>query len=72
MFNQNGVMQLIENPHGEQGIASGRKKLMVHLPTGEVVSSYSAPERILRGLGWISTMVVTLTSSNTIGIPRLT
>lgn len=44
-------MQLVENP-AEQGGTSSRKKVLVHLPTGEVVSSYSFLERVLKELGW--------------------
>ncbi|KAK8295553.1 hypothetical protein V6Z12_D05G070300 [Gossypium hirsutum] len=42
VFN-NGVYRL-EN--------SLRRRVLVHLPSGEVVSSYSSLEHILRGLGW--------------------
>ncbi|KAF8034896.1 hypothetical protein BT93_C1045 [Corymbia citriodora subsp. variegata] len=45
-FFNNGVMRL-ENPQAEV-----QRKALVHLPTGEVISSYSSLERILRGLGW--------------------
>lgn len=31
---------------------SGRRKVLVHLPTGQEVSSYASLERILTGLGW--------------------
>ncbi|GLT76677.1 hypothetical protein SLA2020_483220 [Shorea laevis] len=55
---KNGVIRLIENPQaesadGSHGSASSRRsKVLVHLPTGEVISSYSSLEQILRGLGW--------------------
>ncbi|XP_042496232.1 flowering-promoting factor 1-like [Macadamia integrifolia] len=45
VFKPNGVIRLVENPPGE-------KKVLVHLPTGETISSYSTLERILLGLGW--------------------
>ncbi|KAJ4958653.1 hypothetical protein NE237_025764 [Protea cynaroides] len=45
VFRNNGVIQLVENPPGE-------RKVLVHLPTGEVISSYSSLEQILIGLGW--------------------
>ncbi|KAB1204500.1 Flowering-promoting factor 1 [Morella rubra] len=54
---RNGVFRLVENPQaeassdGRQGSGS-RKKVLVHLPTGQVVSSYSSLEQILTGLGW--------------------
>ncbi|XVF48155.1 hypothetical protein PTKIN_Ptkin03bG0168600 [Pterospermum kingtungense] len=42
VFN-NGVYRLESSP---------RRRVLVHLPSGEVVSSYSSLEQILRGLGW--------------------
>ncbi|XP_043719426.1 flowering-promoting factor 1-like [Telopea speciosissima] len=42
---KNGVIRLVENPPGE-------KKVLVHLPTGEAITSYTSLERILSGLGW--------------------
>ncbi|KAL0326431.1 UNVERIFIED_CONTAM: Flowering-promoting factor 1-like protein 2 [Sesamum calycinum] len=55
VFKNNGVMQLVENPseHNDgNGKRSSKRKVLVHLPTGQVVSSYSCLEQILRGLGW--------------------
>ncbi|GLT58319.1 hypothetical protein SLA2020_312210 [Shorea laevis] len=55
---KNSVIRLIENPQaeskdGRHGSASSRRsKVLVHLPTGELISSYSSLEQILRGLGW--------------------
>lgn len=51
VFKNNGVMQLVENP-GEHGGATTKRKVLVHLPTGQVVSSYTCLDQILRGLGW--------------------
>ncbi|KAE8700282.1 Flowering-promoting factor 1-like protein 1 [Hibiscus syriacus] len=42
VFN-NGVYRLESSP---------RARVLVHLPSGEVVSSYSSLDLILRGLGW--------------------
>ncbi|XVE97232.1 hypothetical protein REPUB_Repub03eG0003400 [Reevesia pubescens] len=42
VFN-NGVYRLESSP---------RRRVLVHLPSGEVVSSYSSLEHILSGLGW--------------------
>lgn len=42
---KNGVFRQAES-------SDGRKKALVHLPTGQVVSSYSSLEQILTGLGW--------------------
>ncbi|KAL3830355.1 hypothetical protein ACJIZ3_019157 [Penstemon smallii] len=53
VFKNNGVMQLVENyPAAEQGGATSKKKALVHLPTGHVVSSYNSLEQILKSLGW--------------------
>ncbi|EYU37354.1 hypothetical protein ABFS82_13G038900 [Erythranthe guttata] len=58
VFKNNGVMQLVENPsdvhcdNGRRSAASCKKKVLVYLPTGQVVSSYTCLEQILRGLGW--------------------
>ncbi|KAG9139809.1 hypothetical protein Leryth_020228 [Lithospermum erythrorhizon] len=58
---RNGVIRLVENPGAtgaeqvegrHQSSSSSRKKVLVHLPTGEIVSSYSTLEQILRNLGW--------------------
>ncbi|OWM77257.1 flowering-promoting factor 1-like protein 2 [Punica granatum] len=51
VFNK-GVYRLVENPQAEASSNSSRRKVLVHLPTGEVVNSYESLERILRGLGW--------------------
>ncbi|KAE9460320.1 hypothetical protein C3L33_07774, partial [Rhododendron williamsianum] len=32
--------------------STGRRKVLVHLPTGQAVSSYASLEQILSGLGW--------------------
>ncbi|GMY17766.1 flowering-promoting factor 1 [Fagus crenata] len=42
---RNGVYHL-------EAEASARRKVLVHLPTGQVVSSYSSLEQILSELGW--------------------
>ncbi|XP_059664653.1 flowering-promoting factor 1-like [Cornus florida] len=51
MFDNNGVIRLVENP-AAQNNSTNKKKALVYLPTGEVVSSYSSLDQILRGLGW--------------------
>ena len=53
-FTNNGVIHF-ENPQAQQGDGHGgaiRRKALVHLPTGQVVSSYRTLEDILKGLGW--------------------
>nr|AFK37888.1 unknown [Medicago truncatula] len=49
---KNGVFRLVENPQAESEVRHGKRKMLVHLPTGEVVTSYVFLERILIGLGW--------------------
>ncbi|KAL5778938.1 hypothetical protein ACOSQ2_009675 [Xanthoceras sorbifolium] len=51
VFN-NGVVRL-ENPGGDsmQG-SNARRKVLVHVPTNEVITSYSVLERKLSSLGW--------------------
>ncbi|KAK4784241.1 hypothetical protein SAY86_018609 [Trapa natans] len=53
MFKSNGTFRLVENPQGSwmQG-GSTKRKVLVHLPTGEVVSSYGFLEQVLMSLGW--------------------
>ncbi|CAJ2674865.1 flowering-promoting factor 1-like protein 2-like [Trifolium pratense] len=52
VFNK-GVFRLVENPQAEASDGRhGKRKMLVHLPTGEVVTSYAFLERILTGLGW--------------------
>ncbi|KAJ8766233.1 hypothetical protein K2173_022292 [Erythroxylum novogranatense] len=54
---KNGVVRLVENPGadslegGRQG-SSARRKVLVHTPTDEVISSYADLERKLSSLGW--------------------
>lgn len=55
VFKNNGVIRLVENPQAEHDgsdQARTRKKVLVHLPTGKVVSSYQILEEILKDLGW--------------------
>ncbi|KAJ6295233.1 FLOWERING-PROMOTING FACTOR 1-LIKE PROTEIN 2 [Salix viminalis] len=51
-FKNNGVIRLVENPAAESNGGGSRRKVLVHLPSGQVVSSYSSLEQILNGLGW--------------------
>jgi hypothetical protein len=54
-FKNNGVIRLVENPAAESNGMNGggsRRKVLVHLPSGQVVSSYSSLEQILNELGW--------------------
>ncbi|KAL8108331.1 hypothetical protein AgCh_024695 [Apium graveolens] len=47
---KNGVILLNDRSTGDQ--QSLRKKMLVHLPTGQSVSSYNSMEQMLRELGW--------------------
>ncbi|KAL6971292.1 Flowering-promoting factor 1 [Sarracenia purpurea var. burkii] len=50
---KNGVVRLVENPGGESNPGSTqRRKVLVHTPTSEVITSYSVLERMLTSLGW--------------------
>ena len=50
---RNGVVRLVENPtSGAAAAASGKRKALLHTPSGEVVSSYASLERKLAALGW--------------------
>ncbi|KAL1533938.1 Flowering-promoting factor 1 [Salvia divinorum] len=55
IFKNNGVMQLVENPGSEYAEAkrgASKRKVLVHLPSGQVMSSYNSLDQILRSLGW--------------------
>ncbi|XP_072953358.1 flowering-promoting factor 1-like protein 3 [Typha angustifolia] len=52
---KNGVVRLVENPGGDaggDGRGGGRRKVLVHIPSNEVITSYEMLERKLRQLGW--------------------
>ncbi|KAF8648693.1 hypothetical protein HU200_064743 [Digitaria exilis] len=50
---RNGVVRLVENPtSGAAAAASGKRKALLHTPSGEVVASYASLERKLAALGW--------------------
>lgn len=51
VFNKGGF-RLMENRQAEGKACSLNKKVLVHLPSGKVVSSYSSLEQILSSLGW--------------------
>ncbi|KAF7834485.1 flowering-promoting factor 1-like protein 3 [Senna tora] len=48
---KNGVVRLVENP-GADTVQGSRRKVLVHTPSNEVITSYSALERKLTSLGW--------------------
>ncbi|XP_023524426.1 flowering-promoting factor 1-like protein 2 [Cucurbita pepo subsp. pepo] len=65
VFRSNGVIRLVENSqagagtgtgtgadYSSSGSGGGRKKVLVHLPSGQPVCSYGFLEKILEGLGW--------------------
>ncbi|CAL1413255.1 unnamed protein product [Linum trigynum] len=47
---KNGVVRLVENPGSEAGTRP--RKVLVHAPTNEVVTSYAVLEQKLSELGW--------------------
>ncbi|MED6130283.1 Flowering-promoting factor 1 [Stylosanthes scabra] len=52
---KNGVVRLVENPGGDSvqgGGGNGRRKVLVHTTSNEVITSYSVLERKLNSLGW--------------------
>ncbi|KAM0070451.1 putative flowering-promoting factor 1 [Helianthus debilis subsp. tardiflorus] len=49
---KNGVVRLVENPGGDSFQGSSRGKVLVHLPTNQVVTSYQALEQMLTSIGW--------------------
>ncbi|KAK4708718.1 hypothetical protein R3W88_029643 [Solanum pinnatisectum] len=48
---KNGVFRLVENGSGDDE-GKRRRKVLIHLASEQVVSSYCCLERILNGLGW--------------------
>ncbi|KAK1408668.1 hypothetical protein QVD17_40641 [Tagetes erecta] len=51
VFN-NGVLRLVPNPGGDSCQGLSRRKVLVHVPTNEAVSSYHVLEKILSSFGW--------------------
>ncbi|CAJ1973801.1 unnamed protein product [Sphenostylis stenocarpa] len=51
VFKKEGF-RLMENRKAEGKTCSLRRKVLVYLPSGEVVSSYTSLEQILMSLGW--------------------
>uniref|UniRef100_A0A0E0JZJ8 Flowering-promoting factor 1-like protein 3 n=1 Tax=Oryza punctata TaxID=4537 RepID=A0A0E0JZJ8_ORYPU len=55
---KDGIVRRVENPGSDEsssagdGGGGGRRKVLVHVPSGEVVASYEVLERRLRELGW--------------------
>ena len=54
---KNGVVRLVENPGAESldGSRQGsntRRKVLVHIPSNEVITCYAVLERKLSSLGW--------------------
>ncbi|XP_076943700.1 flowering-promoting factor 1-like [Bidens hawaiensis] len=52
VFKQNGVVQLVDSPGSDSCQGSARRKVLVHVATNEVVTSYNVLERILSSYGW--------------------
>ncbi|KAK4744543.1 hypothetical protein SAY87_010855 [Trapa incisa] len=51
VFNNNGVIRLVENPGAEMH-GGGRRKVLIHTPSNEVITSYADLETKLYSLGW--------------------
>ncbi|XP_076889705.1 flowering-promoting factor 1-like protein 3 [Bidens hawaiensis] len=51
VFN-NGVLRLVGNPGSDSYQGSTRRKVLVHVPSDEVITSYDILERILSSFGW--------------------
>ncbi|KAF2289187.1 hypothetical protein GH714_029303 [Hevea brasiliensis] len=56
---ENGVVRLVDNQAGPesvngsgQGSSGVRRKVLVHVPTNEVITSYAVLENKLSSLGW--------------------
>ncbi|XP_008223167.1 PREDICTED: flowering-promoting factor 1-like protein 3 [Prunus mume] len=48
---KNGVVRLVDGADSMQG-SNARRKVLVHTPSEEVISSYAVLERKLLSLGW--------------------
>lgn len=49
---KNGVVRLVDNPTANEQPGTVRRKVLLHVPTNEVITSYASLERKLLGLGW--------------------
>ncbi|XP_061370573.1 flowering-promoting factor 1-like protein 3 [Gastrolobium bilobum] len=51
---RNGVVRLVENPGAEavDGGRGGRRRVLVHTASNEVITSYAVLEHKLSSLGW--------------------
>ncbi|CAN6548211.1 hypothetical protein ACFX13_022255 [Malus domestica] len=49
---KNGVVRLVDGADSLQGSNARPRKVLVHTPTDEVISSYAVLERKLSTLGW--------------------
>ncbi|KAI3713803.1 hypothetical protein L1987_72389 [Smallanthus sonchifolius] len=52
VFKQNGVVQLVESLGSDSFQGLAQRKVLVHVPTNEVVTSYDVFIRILSSFGW--------------------
>jgi hypothetical protein len=55
VFNQNGVMRLVDGVEAMEGCrqgSGGRRKVLVHTASDEIITSYAVLERKLYSLGW--------------------
>ena len=49
---KNGVVRLVENPGADSVQGSSKRKVLIHTPSNEVITSYSVLESKLTSLGW--------------------
>ncbi|XP_072976280.1 flowering-promoting factor 1-like protein 1 [Typha angustifolia] len=50
---KNGVVRLVENPSSGENSSTGlRRKVLLHTPSNEIITSYGSLERKLGRLGW--------------------
>ncbi|KAK3441057.1 hypothetical protein EUGRSUZ_B01307 [Eucalyptus grandis] len=49
---KNDVVRLAKDPGSEVSGGIGRRKVLIHIPTNEVITSYADLERKLSSLGW--------------------
>ncbi|GAU49628.1 hypothetical protein TSUD_407770 [Trifolium subterraneum] len=54
VFNQNGVMKLVDGVEAMEGCrqGSGGRKVLVYTASNEIITSYAVLERKLYSLGW--------------------
>nr|XP_043614098.1 flowering-promoting factor 1-like protein 3 [Erigeron canadensis] len=49
---KNGIIRLLDYNSSHEGLGQRRRKVLVHIATNQVVTSYEMLERMLLPLGW--------------------